>query len=863
MGRPLTISNTRKGLERDVEAFLLPQDAYPTIEDFYMFRGRIVRRKGIEKLGPGNQIVSSTTDSPQNVGTRSAVPPDDVVTNTITFDPLAYRIGAGTLSITDGITTFTDDGEGNLIVAVGFGLDGTINYCTGDFTATFTANNGAAAIIATFEIVYGLPCMGLRSREVIPINEEQLVAFDTIKANLFIGAVPVPHFEDITFYRTTNIPFSWTGTDADFFWTLNYQNAFFASNYIRGFQAFTITAINNNATATITFAGALVFPLGSVIGVTNVLAAGPGTINGKFGTVTASAAGSVTVTIDTATSALNYTSGGILHAHTNSIDGDGIRWYDGTGWVNFSPPLSSDTAGTNVVLLMGALILVAYKGRMLALNTIEGTSYASFNTFRQRVRYSEVGTVFYDGFVPTGWPGGSQADAWRSDIVGRGGFIDAPTQEMIISAEFIKDTLIVFFERSTYQLRYTGDPTIPFIWEKINTELGAESTFSIVPFDRGVFAIGNYGVITCDSVNVQRIDQIIPDEVFNIHNNNDGVRRVGGIRDFTKQLVYWTFPMDFQNNDESPNIFPSRVLVYNYLDGSYSFFNDSLTCFGSFQLFNDIRWKDLKIPWIDYPNPWLTGEFEFGFPIIVAGNQQGFVFIFNQNQISNDPSLMISNITQTTPATLTIVNHNLQVGQFIQISEVDGMTQINGFGPIGSSSGSPLGIYIVNEVSDADNFTIGYIEQNPTQSNYGNTVPVPAVGFTAYTDCGVVALINNFNLTTTQFSPFQDDGLQVRLSYLDIFMEAAENGEYSINLYVDQEPDLAAQTLICSPITAQNQEKIWFRNSPNVTGQYVQAEITLSNLQMVDPDKSEFDLTIHAMQVYFDPGSRFMFGTLL
>ena len=43
------------------------------------------------------------------------------------------------------------------------------------------------------------------------------------------------------------------------------------------------------------------------------------------------------------------------------------------------------------------------------------------------------------------------------------------TDEQIISCEFIKDRLIVFFERSTWELAYTGNEVLPFIWQKINT----------------------------------------------------------------------------------------------------------------------------------------------------------------------------------------------------------------------------------------------------------------------------------------------------------------------------------------------------------------------------------------------------------
>lgn len=840
----MLISNTRKGLERDVEAFLLPNDSYPDLEDVFMFRGRIRRRRGLKFLG---KIVTGIVN--ENMGNANGVSFSGTLANT--------PINEGSLTITVGAIVFTDNKAG-ILIGNPSSNSGTINYFTGAVTLSFNPALGApTAVIANYGVPDFLPAMGLRTRELSTINEEQLIAFDTIKANAFNGTSAI--FNDITFYKTTSLAFSWTGSDSQFFWSTNYQNAFFATNNNPGFQEFVITNITPGVTTIITFTGGDVFVNGDIIAVTNVIQPSTDTffINGQTGAVTAHGAGTVTVTINTSVG-FTYTSGGLIHSLTRTQNGDGIRWYDGTGWVNFQPPLNANTDGTNVSVLQTALIILPYKGRLIVLNTTEGTSSGSKTNFAQRARYSEVGTVYYNNLTPSGFTGGFQADAWRDDIVGRGGFIDAATSEQIISAEFIKDTLVVFFERSTYQLRYTGDPTIPFIWEKINTELGAESTFSIVPFDRGVYGIGNYGVITCDSVNVIRIDQIIPDEVFSIHNSNSGVKRVHGIRDYTKQLVYWTFPNDviFTNN-QTMSKFPTRILILNYLDGSYSFFNDSLTCFGAFQAFKDVRWIDLPIAWQSYPERWNDGALQQDFPIIVSGNQQGYVFIFNQDSNAspiNDPSLTIIGATQANPCVLNVINHNLQVGEVIQITGVAGMTQLN------SNTFSPNGLYQVLAVIDANHFSISYFD-----SSVNNFKPVDSTGFTPYTNLGhpnggQVAVINNFSILSKQFNPFEQEGLQGRLTYADFFTETDETGQYTINYFLNQDGDTIIAPDTSLPITTTGQQKNWFRTIPNVTAQYIQYQITLNNLQMNNPAFYDFDFILHAVMLYFQKASRFMFG---
>lgn len=77
---------------------------------------------------------------------------------------------------------------------------------------------------------------------------------------------------------------------------------------------------------------------------------------------------------------------------------------------------------------------------------------------------------------------------------------------------------------------------------KINTELGAQSTFASVPFDKAVLNVGDTGYHACNGFSVDRIDEKIQKEVFKISTDNNGPTRVCGIRDYNEQLVYWSFP---------------------------------------------------------------------------------------------------------------------------------------------------------------------------------------------------------------------------------------------------------------------------------------------------------------------------------
>ena len=362
-----------------------------------------------------------------------------------------------------------------------------------------------------------------------------------------------------------------------------------------------------------------------------------------------------------------YTQGGkkLLWA-TNNIEynvtgQDGIQFYNGTSWTTIAPKVSSSE------YLRGTLLLIPYRNRMVALNTLEGIAPANpVVRYPSRARWSQNGVPFPDKDAIGGAITGGNPDAWRSDIVGKGGFIDAPTSQSIVSAGFVKDTLIVFFERSTWELRYTGNALLPFIWQRINTELGAESTFSAISFDEGILAVGDKRIISANPGGITPIDAKIPDEVFGFHNDNTGPKRVHGIRDFFKKLAVWTFP-----NDVTNGIFPNRMLAYNYDNNSFAIFNDSFTALGTYQQVSDYTWGNPPAPtWGEAKGTWGSVSNQSFFPSIVAGNQASFVEVL-LTTTANEVSLDLvgpGSITKTAPATFNVVNHNLSVGAFITLN---------------------------------------------------------------------------------------------------------------------------------------------------------------------------------------------------
>ncbi len=707
--QPFLIASPKVGLERDLEPWLIPSDAYPDLEDCYLWRGRIKRRQCYSLLGRLNWQIGTTAIDGTFATTVPGFPSTQVLL------PAVSQFQIGTQIFQDPDPIISDDPVDLLTNSTSLTAS-TLDRSTG----AVSLNTGP--VLADTAVFYypGLPVMGLAALESTTFGSENidtLIAFDTRFAYLNVNATNA--FVALNFYRGLTTVFNWTGTDSQFFWTTNYAGAMWATNNNPGFQP---------------------APLA-----------------------------------------------------TTPDGGDGIRWLDmdQTGWVNFLPPIDS------VNRLMGCLIILPYKGRLICLNTTEGTAIGGLTVqrnFAQRARWSQNGNPFYTTPIPTYYPiQVASPTAWRSDITGRGGFIDAPTLEQIISAEFVYDALVVYFERSTWQLAYTGDELLPFIWVRINTELGAQSPFSIIPLDHTAIAFGNVGIHQCDSIDVERIDQRIPDEVFNVQNANQGPKRVCGIRDYFNQLLYWTMPYLGQNSENASQtdgtviIYPNKILVYNYVEGSYSFFNDSFTTFGYYQPQVSLTWASTwaqNTTWGEADVPWVTPADQSEFQNVVGGNQQGYVEILSQSEF-NSPSLFISNIIVGSPTT-TIVspNHNLQVGDYVQINAPTATSGITGLDAV---------IYYV-ATSTENSFTID--------------TPIAPTGI--FNGDAQITTVNQLSILTKRFNPYLGEGNQVRLNYVDLYFENDPNGQVMINLYIDEDssipvnalPDNAPISSVSSSITA-------------------------------------------------------------
>ena len=742
------------GLTTDRKPMMLANEAFSTLENAYVWRERTKKRIGTDGMGQLSRIFTAAS-----LGNSGASPWSfNLFTNQSIPEPNP-QIKPGSVVINIGTYTFTDQGNGVLAQ-------------TGVITGATQANPGVITS-ANHHLTNG---------ETVTINN--VAGMTQLNGNTYtITVVNASHFSigvDTTAYTAYSSGGTWISINATNFGTINYAT---------GDISITTTAAGGTA-STINF---IYYPNLQSMGVLKQDVAISGIdqtiffdttyayqfIGGQFeelvpGT-TWTAPNNVNGTNTNFFWAANYqgasSSTRLFFATNNYINPsaslyDPIRYYTPpptSTWTTLNPIIFIAAGPTNNYLFQ-ALILIPYYGRLLALNTWEGTAVGpgTVTNFFSRCRFSQIGD-------PTA------ATAWRSDQFGKGGFLDAPTNEAIVGAAFFRNTLIVFFEYSTWQLRYIGEYGLPFIFERISSDFGGISTFSSIVFDQGVMTVSDRGIIQASAGGVSRLDDQIPETVFSFEIQNNSPDFVHGVRDFEKEVVYWNY-LD-SSVAQKFQVFPTSTLLFNYKNNTWAIFRDTISCFGTGQFQFGVTWDSLTTNW-DGNAEWDDSDDQNYVDYVIAGNQQGYIQIYENQDVEtpiDSPVIFAATLSiyainlSVSPLTLTVINHNLANGEIIYLSNLIWS---------GTDPGISNQIYNVSVV-DQNTITLGL--WNGT--NYG---AVSSSSMSTYIGGGQITLLPKMNIVGKDFNPFQAQGNQFKLSYIDFQMDS--NNQF---------PSIPAVTIQC------------------------------------------------------------------
>jgi len=511
---------------------------------------------------------------------------------------------------------------------------------------------------------------------------------------------------------------------------------------------------------------------------------------------------------------------------------DPIRYYNGTTWTDFIPKfLVAGAATANIVKT--AKIILPFKNRLLLLNTYEYDG-ANYTSHVNRVRYSWNGSpIDAPGY---GWLEPNQANA------GGAGYIDAPTEEEIVSAEFIRDRLVVYFENSTWTLAYTGNEVLPFVWQKLNTELGSQATFSSVPFDKAILNIGLTGIHECNGANVSRIDSQIPDDIFNILHDSDQIRRIHGIRDYKSELVYWTLP---KIDADDTNSYPDKILVYNYKNNTWAYNDDCIITFGYCEQVGGETWEEDFGTWESDDSTWASDLELRHNKQVIGGNQHGYVFFVTPEQTTNEAVLYVSNVGGTSNNELEVLQHNLSNKDYVKITLND-LSTFTG---------------IVTKVDD-NTFKV-YNED--TESFYINA---------AYLGGANVERVSKISIKSTLWNPYIDKGVGVAVSRVNFCVEKTDAGAITVDYTVSSAEGLSMlnESIATGSILGNNlletspysgntmeatQNRFWHGVYLQAQGEFVRIHLYFSDEQMLDSDITSSKFTVEAIILETSPEAAF------
>jgi len=805
------IAPYNSGLDKSLTSWLTPEDSFQKLKNASIFKGRIVKRFGSELVGSdlNSRVRYSIPITTQTLGLTDA---SGNITGNVAGG--VYEIGQ-TFLIGTEIFEVVVLGTPGVMTTTGASTVHTFNTSTG----AYVINGAAANTEATFYPV--------DNGETSPLGS----ASGTAPGNIFKVGQNFSIGDEVFTVKETGTPGTMLTTGSSTTHTFNTTNGeydfvgaspltqiyFYPSESIMGITHYEKGPINEHITYV--FDTQFIYKYNGNSFNNDSLFTGTFHGSNKQFFWSTNYLGSTSDGIALFVSNFNATVG------SPGATDDPMYYYDGSSWGDFSAKTKYNSASD---IVASAKIIIAWKNRLLLLNTVEKTLLPapSNAAHPNRIRYSHNGNPF-------------SANAWlqRRQAIGTdkadgGGYTDAPVEEQIMSAKIINDRLVVYLERSTWELAYTGNTALPFIWKSISTDIGCESTFSTVNLENEIVTVDTTGVYACNGASIGRIDNKIPEEVFSFLKSSDGTKRVHGIKDFFNNYIYWTF---LDNASKDTHEYPDKILVYNFYNQSWSIYDDTITTFGYFEQSSDKTWSN--------PGSWSTGGTWGGFykqsqsRRILAGNHKGYLFLVNNDLPKNAAVLPIANLTTSYgEATLTIPDHNLANNEFVKLVD-------------DNVSGEEAIFKIIRSSSD----TIKLIDPIFTGTYKGN---------------GQLIRVSKIDFQSKDWNPYIKTGDKIYLAKMDFCVVNTGKGELTVNYNIDSidgidfinSGNITGASLgtniielygnnVLNPLDVYK-KLLWKTIYFQALGDYVNINITLTDEQMIDEESAFSKFELQGMILY-------------
>lgn len=776
------ISEFKSGLFNYLEPWTRPVDAFDPLSNAYIYRGTLNKRKGFTIFGR-----ISYRDN--NIALGSGI---THYTGTLTTKPIV----AGSFASTDGVETFTDNGDGTLTGSAGG--TGTINYTTGawvlDFNVAVAANTN---IRATYNPNVGRPIMGIKTWTSEATGSKTLVVMDTRRMAKYNNTTN--QFEPVD---SISQPI-WVGDGATASITLG-TGWVAVAPYANALAPFSISITDGTSTITDNGAGALT--------AAGNFAAG-GTVNYATGSIllnfTVAPGDTVTITL-TAKLVGDYFSG------TNSNFFNAINWLDPTYYSTKNGQLYMTNNANRITLFNGTTIsrppFPTTAAKYITF-TNDIATCLDIDVFKNRI------TIQLPSIVG-GVTASNQSIRWSklnnptnliADVTGNGGELSAPTDDFMESSEFLRDQLVVFFSNSTWLFRFTGSDFAPFRWDKINATKSTSAPYGTIDYDERVTAMGSKGLIACDGVNVQRYDTAIIDQFSDINQNR--FFQCYGLRFDTLNQSWMLYP-----NGKDNSTLSNKALIYNFIENTWSIYNLELSCLGLYYVTSDKTWNDFG-PASSQPLSWNQAEFTWNSyllqelaPTLLGGSESGgYVYQMNDGDSDEAPTQvqeLIDTGTGVVAYSGTLSSFPIVVGTFAPTDGVETFTD-NGDGTLTGSAG---GSGTINYLTGAWSLTFNVAVIDGREIN------------ATYTSITVRAAIES-SITSARWNPFTNIGEKVQFGYIDVYYQINAECVLDLTFYIDNSLASATtrQLTLDGPV---NSDVSWKRVYINIVGEFLRMNIS-------------------------------------
>lgn len=460
--------------------------------------------------------------------------------------------------------------------------------------------------------------------------------------------------------------------------------------------------------------------------------------------------------------------------------GSSIFFYDGTNVKDFTSVVDNPNYAPYIgpAAINSASYVLWFNERLnFVVPIIAGIEY------NQGVLYSGIRTI------------GGNGDKFN---VSGSGLFQADTYQIITGATILGQVMELNFDRMAYTLEKTKDAFNPYFGRAVPGVLGTNAKFSAVSWNDIVQSIGKTGVLGADGRQNLRNDNKIPNFTADEIDQVDFNLTYGGFDRVNNQFI-WSY-----KQSETDTSTQNAVLVKNYEENTWSFYDQRFSVFGQSDIGLNLNWDDIdsasgNLSWAQ----WNTTEEiwdRIGLGQSVQKTLAGddFGFIYNLNQGYDDYFTTISAIFPGATTTLTVAATGILAGDLVTISNVEGLLNAEG------NSG-------INNFDPETNIQTGELYEVISSTPTSVIINLDSSLLTPYVSNGNLSKVISFSASTIPFNPYRSEGRRCFVSHVEFLIDT-NGGSLLIDVVADQSETPFKENVLLKP-TITNQSSEWITMS--------------------------------------------------